>query len=60
VARPLTPGSDKANITLKQGWNSLLVKITQNNLPWEFCMRLRKPDGTRLEGIRIDCAHKPQ
>jgi HEAT repeat protein len=60
VARSLTPGSDKANITLKQGWNSLLVKITQNNLPWEFCMRLRKPDGTRLEGIRIDCAHKPQ
>ena len=60
VARPLTPGSDRANVTLNQGWNLLLVKITQNNLPWEFCIRLRKPDGTRLEGIRIDCAHKPQ
>ena len=53
VARPLTPGSDNVNITLHQGWNLLMLKITQNNLPWEFCVRLRSPDGGRLEGIRI-------
>ena len=60
VARALTPGSDNVNITLNQGWNTLLVKVTQNNLPWEFCARLRKPDGGRLGGIRIDCLHTAQ
>jgi HEAT repeat protein len=55
VARPLTPSSDNVNVTLNQGWNTLLVKVTQNNLPWEFCARLRKSDGGKLEGIRIDC-----
>jgi len=55
VARALTPGSDSVNVTLNQGWNLLLVKVTQNNLPWEFCARLRKPTFGGLEGIRIDC-----
>ena len=59
VARPLTPGSDNVNVTLNQGWNLLMLKITQNNLPWEFCVRLRKPDGSSLPGIRIDCLHEP-
>jgi hypothetical protein len=60
VARPLTPGSDNVNITLDQGWNLLMLKVTQNNLPWEFCVRLRSPDGGRLEGASIDCTHKPE
>jgi hypothetical protein len=56
----LTPGSDNVNITLDQGWNLLMLKVTQNNLPWEFCVRLRSPDGSRLEGASIDCTHKPE
>jgi HEAT repeat protein len=51
VARPLTPGSDKVKLSLKQGWNPLLLKVTQNNLGWEFCTRLVKPDGTHLTGL---------
>jgi HEAT repeat protein len=58
VARALTPGSDKVTVTLRQGWNQLLVKVTQNNQPWEFCARLRKPDGTKLDGIRIDATRQ--
>ena len=56
TARPLTPGSDKAAIKLKQGWNTLLLKITQNNLGWEFSARIVKPDGTPLFGLRADTA----
>ena len=52
VARPLKPGSDKVAIQLKQGRNTLLLKITQNNLGWEFCVRVVKPDGTPLPGLR--------
>ncbi len=54
IARPLTPGSDKANVTLRPGWNPLLLKLTQNNQGWEACARFVKPDGSRLAGLRAD------
>jgi hypothetical protein len=52
TARPLTPSSDKIDVTLHSGWNRLLLKITQNNLGWEFCARFVKPDGTHLAGLQ--------
>jgi HEAT repeat protein len=58
VARPLQPGSDKVNITLHAGWNPLLLKITQNNQAWEFCVRVRNADGSHLDGVRCDSAPK--
>jgi len=60
TARPLQPGSDQLNVTLKPGWNPLLLKITQNNLAWEFCARLLKPDGSRLAGLQFDAHANPQ
>jgi hypothetical protein len=59
VARALTPGADKANVTLKKGWNLVLVKVTQNNQGWEFSLRLTKPDGARLPDLRTDPNHVP-
>ena len=56
TARPVTVGSDKVRVTLKEGWNTLLLKITQNNQGWEFCARFAKPDGARLAGLRFDAA----
>ena len=55
VARAAVPGTDKANITLEQGANILMLKITQNVGPWEFCVRMRKGGGGKVEGIEIDC-----
>ncbi|HUT36435.1 MAG TPA: HEAT repeat domain-containing protein [Planctomycetota bacterium] len=52
------PGSYQAQVTLRQGWNLLVMKITQATGPWEFCARLRAPDGKRLESIRWDCLHE--
>ena len=52
--RALRPGSDKVNIKLNEGWNSLLLKITPLNQGWEFCARLVKPDGSRLDGVRAE------
>ncbi len=54
TARPITVDSDKVGLQLKAGWNTLLFKITQNNQGWEYCARLVKPDGGRLEGVEID------
>jgi hypothetical protein len=56
VARPLQIDSDKVNLNLRAGWNPLLLKITQNNLGWEFCARIVAPDGSHLEGLRFAAA----
>jgi len=54
VARPLQPGSDKVTVTLHEGWNPLLVKVTQNNQGWEFYIRVRNTQGAHLSGVRCD------
>lgn len=59
VARPIKPGSDKVAVTLKKGWNTLLMKITQNTMGWEFCVRIVKPDGTPIAGIRAETSPAP-
>jgi hypothetical protein len=56
VARALQPGSDKVKVTLHAGWNRLLLKITQYNQGWEFCMRIRNPDGSHVDGIHCEAA----
>lgn len=52
VARALQPGADKVRASLQPGRNELLLKVTQNNQGWEFCLRALKPDGTLLENVR--------
>ena len=58
VARAAIPASDKANIMLNEGWNKLMLKITQNVGPWEFCGRIRNADGGKVEGIEVHCLHE--
>jgi len=53
------PGEEKAKVTLRQGWNLLLLKVIQDTGPWEFCARLRRPGGKPPSGIRIDAAREP-
>jgi HEAT repeat protein len=58
VARPLRPGSDKVDVDLKKGSNTLLLKITQNDQGWEFCARIVAPDGGHVEGWTVADAAK--
>jgi hypothetical protein len=58
AARPLTPGSDAVDVKLNAGWNMLLLKITQNNLGWEFCAKLVNPDGSHCDSLKIEAAPK--
>ena len=57
AARAAKPYTDKVNVALKAGWNPLMLKITQNDSPWEFCGRLCGRDGKPLRTIRFDPAH---
>jgi len=41
VMRPIMPEPDMVNVTLVKGANQLMLKVTQNNLPWGAAVRLR-------------------
>lgn len=49
--RPVTPGEDKADITLRAGRNELLLKITQATGGWGFSCGVRARDGGPLAGV---------
>jgi hypothetical protein len=51
--RGLQPGSDKLQVTLNAGWNPLLLKVTQLNQGWAFCLRLLRPDGSHMDGLQF-------
>jgi HEAT repeat protein len=56
TARPIMPEPDRVNVTLQKGVNRLLLKVTQNNLPWGAIVRVReaKPAEPKLgEGFRL-------
>ncbi|MHC4116137.1 MAG: HEAT repeat domain-containing protein [Planctomycetota bacterium] len=48
-----TPGEHKVPVTLQKGWNAILLKVTQDTGTWQFCFAIRKPNGDKLEGLRI-------
>jgi len=50
------PGEHKLPVELNEGWNALMLKVVQISGPWQFCLRITRPDGTKLEGLR----HSPQ
>jgi hypothetical protein len=51
--RGLEARQDLVKIKLKEGWNVLLLKITNRGDGWGFSCRIRQPDGTALENLRI-------
>jgi hypothetical protein len=40
------PDQDKVRVSLRKGWNKLLVKVLQGAGGWGFSMRLADPDGS--------------
>lgn len=48
----VVPATDKVPVTLRQGWNPLLLKITQWTSGWGFCARVAQPDGAPISGLR--------
>jgi HEAT repeat protein len=52
------PGEHKVKVQLREGWNALLMKITQDTGPWQFCLRIRGRDGGELEGLRADATRE--
>ena len=54
-----TPGEHKVAVKLRQGWNALMLKVTQYSGPWQFCLRIRSAKGDALPGLRVRAAPPP-
>jgi hypothetical protein len=52
VARPLQVDQDQVSVKLKAGTNAILLKIWQNAMGWEFCMRITTPDGVPVPFVQ--------
>ncbi|HUC86643.1 MAG TPA: HEAT repeat domain-containing protein [Candidatus Acidoferrales bacterium] len=60
--RGLNGPPDEVKITLKPGWNDLVLKVTQNIAGWGFSVRLTDPNGDPIKGLQITAgpAHSPR
>jgi HEAT repeat protein len=54
VERAVELGQDKIDVTLKEGVNSVLVKLWQGGGQWALCLRVRAPDGSKIEGLKVE------
>lgn len=50
--RGATPGDDVVEVTLRPGWNVLLMKIVNGGGGWGACARFRRLDGGKLKSVR--------
>jgi HEAT repeat protein len=53
VYRGVAPGQDKVEVTLREGWNPLMLKVVQGNGAWGFCAGFTAPDGTGVHGLKF-------
>ncbi|NQT85402.1 HEAT repeat domain-containing protein [bacterium] len=53
-SRGMTLRQDRPKADLKKGWNDLLLKVIDHEGGWAFACRIRKPDGSALEGLKYE------
>jgi hypothetical protein len=44
---------DTVEVTLNEGWNKILVKVTQGGYGWEAWMKVRDAAGEALDKFRV-------
>lgn len=54
VNRACSCDEDKVEATLKQGPNTLLIKVVQGGGDWAFCCAIRGTDGKPLTGLKYE------
>jgi len=52
VNRPMKLDEDKPECRLKAGVNRILLKISQNNMGWEFCLRITTREGAAIPFVQ--------
>jgi hypothetical protein len=44
---------DKVNVALKEGWNSIMLKVAQKDGGWGAIVRVVAADGNKLDGLKF-------
>lgn len=57
--RGMKAGDDRVPVTLHEGWNTLLLKVTSDSGGWAACARVRAPDGSRLPEVYPEAGDRP-
>ncbi len=60
AVRGLTPGQDRANASLKAGWNEVFAKVTQHTAGCGFTLQVLGQDGVPMADVRIDVKGDPR
>lgn len=53
VSRGVTCDEDRFEVVLDEGWNDVLLKVTQGSGGFGFCCAVRTPDGKIVEGLKF-------
>lgn len=53
VPRSFKLNEDQTKVTLKEGWNQLLVKVVNGGGGWEAAVRIRAPEGGAIPGLKL-------
>ncbi|MHC4213801.1 MAG: HEAT repeat domain-containing protein [Planctomycetota bacterium] len=53
TGRTITRDEDKVEVELKQGWNLLLMKITQSGGKWAACARVSSVEDKAIWGLKV-------
>jgi hypothetical protein len=48
------PRQKRVKVRLAKGWNELMLKVVDQQGGWVGACRIRKPDGTALEGLKVE------
>lgn len=51
--RSLVINEDKFGVKLTQGWNTLMVRVSEGGGDWSVCVRVRSADGKKLPGLKF-------
>ena len=52
--RSMRPRQDLVKARLREGWNDLMLKVVEHTGGWGCCCRIRKPDGSALDGLKYE------
>ena len=53
TARGISPGEDKVVVSLKKGWNTLMIKIINVGGAWGGSARIRNTNGSHIDGLKF-------
>ncbi len=51
VPRGIEDGEDKVPVELNEGWNTVMLKVSNGGGDWGASMRVRSPSGKRIKGL---------